>query len=492
MTANPLFLRRAAVWLLLGLTLAAYANSFAGAFLFDDYAVVLDDPRLQSIEAFRAGADTAIRLVTKATFLVDRWFYGNRPAGYHALNVLLHLASGLLLYRILTHPSLQRRAGAAAGATRRLVAFWTTAVFLLHPIATETVTYVSGRPTGLMTAWYLAAFLLFLEARVAALGSARQVIAVASAGVCLTLSLLAKEVAVVFPALLVLYEAVWLSPERPALRRALARIHVPLSAVVILFLAFAAFHQRYAFLFQYSLALRGWYENALTQANTVAYAVTLFVRPGHLNFDHDLPVFTSILQGPALLSIAALVSLVAAAVALARRAPLFSFGILWFFLHLAPTNSVLARYDLLSERNLYLPSIGLYLAATSAGIGCTRWLGARLRAAGVPGLRIIRHGRVVAWLTGAALVVGLVGATVSRNALYADPVAFWSDAVDKSPRKARPHTNLGHAWFVSGDVDRAIREFRLALALDPLDRVAQQNLLEAWTFKTRSGTQRQR
>jgi tetratricopeptide (TPR) repeat protein len=343
-----------------------------------------------------------------------------------------------------------------------------------------------------MTAWYLAAFLLFLEARVAEVGSARQAIAVLSAAACLALSLLAKEVAIVFPVLLVLYEAVWRHPERPALARVLVRIHLPLSAVVILFLSFAAFHQRYTFLFHYSLALRGWYENVLTQANTVAYAITLFVRPGHLNFDHDLPAYTSILQGPTLFSIAALTGLLAAAVALARRMPLFSFGILWFFLHLAPTNSVLARYDLLSERNLYLPSIGLYLAAISAGIGCTRWLGARLPTAGVPGLRIARHGRAVAWLVGAALVAGLVGATVSRNALYADPVAFWSDAVGKSPRKARPHTNLGHAWFVAGDVDRAIREFRLALALDPLDSVAQQNLLEAWTLKTRSGTQRQR
>ena len=491
MTANALLLRRGAVWLLLGLTVAAYANAFAGVFLFDDHAVVLDDPRLASVEAFRAGAATAIRLVTKATFLADRSFYGDRPAGYHALNLLLHLASGLLLYRILTHPSMQRSGGDADDAGRRRIAFWTTLLFLLHPIATETVTYVSGRPTGLMTAGYLAAFLLFLEARAAGLGSARQAVAVASAAGCLALSLLAKEVAIVFPVLLVLYEAVW-RPERQPPGRALLRIHLPLSAVVVLFLAFAAFHQRYAVLFHYSLALRGWYENVLTQASTIAYAITLFVRPGHLNFDHDLPVYTSILQGPTLLSIAALASLVAAAAALARRAPLFSFGILWFFLHLLPTNSVLARYDLLSERNLYLPSIGLYLAAVSSGVWITRWLGARLRTASAPGPKVARFGQVVAWPLRAALIVGLVGATVSRNALYADPVAFWSDAVGKSPRKARPHTNLGHALFEAGDLDGAIREFRLALALDPVDPVAQRNLLEAWKLKTQPDGRRPR
>jgi len=262
-----------------------------------------------------------------------------------------------------------------------------------------------------------------------------------------------------------------------------------LTAVVILLLAFAAFHERYAFLLHYSLALRGWYENVLTQANTVVYAITLFVRPWHLNFDHDLPVYTSILQGPVLLSIAVFVGLVAAAVGLARRTPLFSFGILWFFLHLTPTNSVLARYDLLSERNLYLPSIGLYLAAVSAGIESTRWLGTRLRAARAPGPRVAGFSRLAAWPTRPELVVGLVGETVSRNALYADPVAFWSDAAAKSPRKARPHTNLGHALSVAGDFDGAIREFRLALALDPQDPVAQRNLLEAWKLKTQQRRQ---
>jgi Flp pilus assembly protein TadD len=96
------------------------------------------------------------------------------------------------------------------------------------------------------------------------------------------------------------------------------------------------------------------------------------------------------------------------------------------------------------------------------------------------------HVRWWRWLSttlAAILIVGLSAATVARNRLYADPVLFWSDAVRKSPAKARPHTNLGHAWFEAGQVDRALDEFRSALALDPFDAVAQRNLLEAWKFK---------
>jgi hypothetical protein len=472
---NPQSLRGTAIWLLLCLSLLAYANSFAGVFQFDDRSVVLDDPRLHSFTAFGASAGETIRPFAKATFLVDRRIHGDRPAGYHALNLLLHLASGLLLYRILLHPALR--------VADRRIAFWTTLLFLLHPVATETVTYISGRPTGLMTCSYLAAFLLFLEARVAVPGSWRQMVTLAAALASVALSLLAKEAAIVFPALLVLYETVLGRPERAGLVAALRRVHVPLSAVVILFLGYAAFHDRYVYLFRYSLQLRGWYENLLTQANTVAYSITLFVRPARLNFDHDLPLYSSILQGPTLFSIAALAGLVAAAVVLARRAPLVSFGILWFFVHLLPTNSILPRYDLLSERNLYLPSIGLYLAGVASAVALSRRLGARLGTGGGSSW-LVRSGVAARRSMLAALVVGLVALTVSRNAVYADEVTFWSDAAGKSPRKARPHTNLGRAFYVAGDLDRAIEQFRIALTLDRLDQVAQQNLLETWTRKT--------
>ena len=239
------------------------------------------------------------------------------------------------------------------------------------------------------------------------------------------------------------------------------------------------------------MRLRSVYDNLLTQANVLVYAMTLFVRPTQLNFEHDLPLATSILQGPTPWSIATIAGLVALAIGLARRAPLVAFGILWFFLHLLPTNSVLPRYDLLSERNLYLPSIGLYLAAAASAVAIARWLGARMGEGGVARW-VTRRGRVVAASAGAALALGLLALTVSRNAVYADPVVFWSDAVAKSPHKARPHANLGVALSVAGDLERAIEQFRIALALDPLDPMAQRNLLETWNRATRPAGQAQR
>jgi len=472
--------RRLAFGTLLLVAVAAYANACAGVFLFDDRAVILDDARLASPAAFVAHVAETIRPFTKLTFLIDRQLYGDRPAGYHLLNILLHLASGVLAYRIV------RRLGASHDT-----AFWTAALFLLHPLATEAVTYVSGRPTGLMTCCYLAAFLLFLQARGTELSGWRRTVTVCAAVSCLALSLLAKETAVVFPALLALHEIV--VPPREAVAAGVdgdrvqrswgLALHLTLGGTVVVFLAAAALHARYAYLFRYGFGLRGFGENLLTQVTAVAYSLSLFVRPTRLTFDHDIPVPTSLLQQEPLAALFVLALLLGAAIVAARRLPLFTFGILWFFIHLLPTNSVFPRYDVLSERNLYLPSLGIYLAAVVAAAAMCRrvaaWWNARHRAAG----------RGVAWAAGAVqalaalLVLTLAGATVARNRVYSDPVLFWSDAAVKSPGKARPHTNLGHAWFEAGQIDRALDEFRISLALDPFDPVAQRNLLEAWKYK---------
>jgi tetratricopeptide (TPR) repeat protein len=470
--------RRLALGALLLVAVGAYANAFAGVFLFDDRAVILDDPRLASPGAFVAHVAETIRPFTKLTFLIDRQLHGNRPAGYHLLNLLLHLASAVLAYRIV------RRLGASVG-----IAWWTTALFLLHPIATETVTYISGRPTGLMTCCYLAAFLLFLRARRIGVCGWPWAVTTLSAAGCLALSLLAKETAIVFPALVALYEIV-IHPRTAdadgrnrAGRARTAALNLALGGTVVAFLAGAALHARYAYLFRYGLGLRGFGENLATQVTAVAYALSLFGWPARLNFDHDIPVAASLLAPRAAASLVLLAALLGSAIASVRRLPLFTFGILWFFIHLLPTNSVFPRYDVLSERNLYLPSLGLYLAAVAAVAALGRSITAvrdRRRPATSSDVRWWR------WLSttlAAILIVGLSAATVARNRLYADPVLFWSDAVRKSPAKARPHTNLGHAWFEAGQVDRALDEFRSALALDPFDAVAQRNLLEAWKIK---------
>ena len=134
---------------------------------------------------------------------------------------------------------------------------------------------------------------------------------------------------------------------------------------------------------------------------------------------------------------------------------------------------MLQREDLLSERNLYLPAAGLFLALASAWYALEKRIVDWVSEPRGLVLRVLRVLPIVV----AAL---FLSTTVARNAIYSDPVVFWTDAVNKSPAKSRPHVNLGHAYFVAGDLPRATDQFRIALALDPDNPAAQKGLRAAW------------
>ena len=209
----------------------------------------------------------------------------------------------------------------------------------------------------------------------------------------------------------------------------------------------------------------------MSEVHAVAYAVLLFFIPWKQNFDHDLPVFNSPFEWPLPLDLALLAGLVVGAIIAARRLPLSSFGVGWFLVLLLPT-SLIPRADLLSERNLYPAFVGLALVTVVLASRFVKWL-----------MRFVPHPRLVrlAATSGAiGLILVLACATYQRNLVYRDEISLWSDTIRKSPKKARAHNNLGHAYAMQGDWERPSKKFRMAARLDPDYALAQKNLREAY------------
>jgi tetratricopeptide (TPR) repeat protein len=443
-------------------TLAAFAGIFAGDFHFDDFSTILENPHLDGWQSFIDHLDHMVRPVLYATFLLDRSLYGNNPAGYHLLNLLLHMGSGLLIYLIFTR---------AAKENAPSVPFWSALLFLIHPMTTETVAYISGRASGLMSFFYLCAFFLYIKASEHQDAVKLRRLFLSGAVVSLILSLGSKETAVTFPFALLLWDLVIRRLRGTSLRTTILLGHLPFWIVLLLAAAWALVHPRYTALAQFSFTLRPFWDNALSELHAIAYALLLFFTPWNQNFDHDLPEFHSLTQWPLPLDLLLLFGAAAFALISWRRHPLVAFGLGWFFIQLLPI-SLIPRNDLLSERNLYLPSIGFLLAVVAIGLPIAQWLATIL-----PRPRLVQFGSMS---LAAALVLVLCLFTYQRNQLYHDQISLWSDAVLKSPNKARPHNNLGHAYALQGDWDRAIEEFRTAVRLDPDYILAQQNLRNAY------------
>ena len=451
------------MFLLVAVALAAYAGAFRGDFQFDDVSTILENPHLDRWSTFVGHLDHMIRPALYLTFFIDRVLYGDSATGYHILNLLLHLGCGILIYRILLRAVTERT---------QLVPLCVAVLFLIHPITTETVTYISGRASGLMAFWYLLALFFYIKTIECPRENLTGRVYYAGAIASFLLSLASKETAVTFPVVLLLWDFLVRRLDGATLRTAVRHDHLPFWLILLIVGAAMWNHPRYTYLAQFSVDIRSPWDNALSQVHAVTYGLLLYFLPWKQNLDHDLPVFHSPAQWPLPLDLMVLGALAVAAVVAVRRLPLIVFGLAWFVLQLLPTNSVIPRLDLLSERNLYVASIGLLLVAVLIGTFIVQGLS-----------RMLGHPRLIQFGVGTvslSLVVLLCFSTNARNNLYRDAVLLWSDVVEKSPGKARPHNNLGHAYAREGKWDLAIEEFRTALTLRPDYPLAQRNLRNAY------------
>lgn len=271
------------------------------------------------------------------------------------------------------------------------------------------------------------------------------------------LAVLTKETAITLPfALLICWKISnkgekWYPPADQA-------VHWALFFIILLAFILLPGHGR---LLEYSFDIRGISTNILAQINGITYLVSRFFMIDGLNIDPDLPVIKTF--SPKLLMQAVMLFLpVAAAVLYFKKAPWFSFGIFWFFLHLLPTNSIVPRLDVANERHLYLPSAGLFFIAA---VAFSKYYAGLKSKYTIPA-------KVLLVLTFTALSFY----TIKRNNVYKSETALWEDTVSKSPVNARAYNNLGYAYYLDARYNEAEKAFLDALRLKPDYVLARGNL----------------
>jgi hypothetical protein len=426
----------AAALLLVAIALA-WSTAWPGAFQFDDFRVVVQERDVHAWSSWWASMP-GIRPLTKASYTLN-WTLDPRPAGFVLFNVACHAASAVLVLALARRWWRDLAPASAGGAGPLLVAL----VFALHPAQTEAVTYVAGRSVALAGVLMLASLLAWERSRDA--GTAWQLASAALFGAALA----ARETAWTVPFAIVLVEA-----SRGQRIRAVAwalRWHLAVLAVALAAMAASPTYRR---LVATSLGLRGPLDNVVAQVDAIGYLVAHPLLTLRVNLDPDVALRP--FGATWWITAAVIAATVAAGFALLRRRPLVGLALLWFFLHLAPTNGVLARLDAANDRQLYLALVGPALLAAAVLARRPRALAAAL----------------------VAVPLALGAATMARNTDYGSEVALWEATSRASPGKARVWNNLGYAHAQAGDRERAAAAYERALVLDPLHEKARNNLLD--------------
>lgn len=432
-------------WFSVGLLLCAvcisYANALWGVFQFDDYNVIVNNPRIHSWSAWWQDVQHGIRPLLKFTYTLD-WTLGLGVVGFHLTNIFIHFCNVYLVWLLSCRFVAQQEALQAKAAVALLAAL----LFAAHPVHSEAVTYICGRSSALMTLFYLAGLLAYARGR----AHDNKIYLHLLTPLCMLLALGVKETAVTFPLALLAWELYSGGTLASAWRRQWSSWLLLVAGAV-----FFLWHDGYLAQMEISAGLNSLQGNMATQTLAFAYLLRQWLLPLWLNIDPDLPVlhdFSGLL--PQLMVLLAVIALM---LLTWRRRPWLSFALAWALLQLLPLYWFLPRVDVANERQLYLLSWPLALAVVAE---LSLWLKPR-----------------AFMFSTVLLLLALAALTVLRNQDYHSEVALWEATALYSPGKARVLNNLGYAYQLDGRAEEARVAYVKALQLDPHYYQARYNLL---------------
>jgi hypothetical protein len=356
------------------------------------------------------------------------------PTGYHVANIVLHFLTAVLVTLVCARLLLW----AGVGRTRRAVAAVVGgALFLLHPLQTESVAYISSRSETLSVALYCAAYVVFLYRPPGPVGLWRG----AAIGAFTAVALVTKEHTLTLPLLLVLTDLFW-NPKKLRENIGMYSFMLVIGVAGGIYIAWILVNSLSA---GFALAGLSPLTYFLTQCRVIWLYIGLFFYPVGQNIDTDFAVSHGLFDHATIFGLIGLLAAVGLAVRFRNRWPLASFGVLAFILLIAPTSSIIPITDVVAERRMYLPFIGLVLVC----------------------LEPLRRLAVAHAILLAVPLITISGwLTYQRNSLWGSPVALWADATTKSPRKVRPRFQLGYYYYYVGDCELAAQNFEIAAGLE--------------------------
>jgi tetratricopeptide (TPR) repeat protein len=270
-----------------------------------------------------------------------------------------------------------------------------------------------------------------------------------------------KETAVTLPAVIIAHEIMFFGKFSKRAGQVLLR-SLPFLLLLIVVPVFAHMSPVVTKNLLYESPPAGVY--VLTQMRVIAAYLRLLVWPVGQNLDYDFPLSESLLEPEVMGSALLIISLVALGILVRRSSPLIAFGIIWFFVTLSPTSSVVPLPDVIFEHRLYLPFVGFVFVLTG----------------------ILAISRKMTGIFVTALIVMILIFSVStyqRNKIWRNDLTLWSDTVAKSPQKARPRVNLATSYIKIEEYDRALTELAHAISLKPDYAAAHENLGVAYFHK---------
>ena len=482
--------------LILAVGCVVYSGIVFAPFVYDDFEYIVLNPAIENVDCITDTSNLkklplkedvykniVLRPVTYLTFAINRHFDGYSVVGYHLFNITIHLLNALLVYAItLLTINLNASLGGGAALTSQritsLMPLFAALLFVSHPLQTQSVTYITQRFSSLVAFFFLLSLALYIASGLSKT-TLRRLLFYLPALLAACIAMKTKENAFTLPMMILFYEYIFFNNNWKLRIATLAPFMLTMLIIPVTVMKLnTVFSQAAAISVEKSMDLVNYngisrWDYLFSQFGVIASYIRLLLFPINQSLVYDVPVQTSFFNFSVFMPFILIVAMLGSGIYLlyhSRKAKepvrtllcLTAFGIIWFFVTLSTESSIIPLDDFMVEQRVYLPSIGLILASVS---GMAMIFEKRHRAG---------FGMFVGLFS--VLVILLSITAYTRNRLWTDPIALWSDSANKSPTRPLAYQNLGLHFFNKRMVQESINAFSTAQRLDPAKIEATLNL----------------
>ena len=436
------------------LGLAVYINSINGKFICDDYSLIKENVSIKSFanlskifyknKKLKPKKNAFFRPLPLLTYAIDYSFWKLNVKGYHLTNILLHILVGMSIFWLIT-----------LIFKDQVLSFFTSLLFIVHPIHTEAVSYLSGRNDLLAVLFLLLCFICYT-----AFLKSNNFYLYPCILLSFFLALFSKENSLILPVLLILYHFTFHKEKKKNLFPLLSLFMINFC---YLFYRFGILRSTSSSQIPESTALS---LNSLTIAAAAPLGIILKKIPGFfvaitnyfkllllpfgLHLDYGEKIF-SFFHLKSLLGMSLLVSLLLVAFFMRKKNKIITFSILWFFLALLPVADFYPVFSFMAEHYLYLPSIGFFLLLAK-------------------GLTIVYKKTKFRIATIIFLII-LTGfyayLTVQQNTFWRTPLELYKRTLNYNPSSVWALTNLGSVYREMNQPEKSLKLLKKAVQLNP-------------------------
>jgi len=444
----------------------AYHNSLDGEFIYDDIPQIVNNPRIHSLPSLQQVL-SGRRPVSDLTLALNDYFHQQGVWGYHVVNVVIHILSGLTLFGLVRRTLIIRDSSRHHHNEPTFLALLIALLWLVHPLQTQSVNYTIQRSECLMGLFYLLTLYCVLrgtQSRHSANWYAISVIACA-------LGMGSKAVMVTAPLVILLFDRTFLASSFRELFRKRSLLYGGLfSTWLVLFICGVAQGvldpSRTSATVGFGFQDISPYQYALTQTEVILQYIKLSYWPASLCFDYNLKPATDLKQ--VILPALTILFLLIATVWMLIKNKGLGFVAACFFLILAPTSSFIPIKDMMFEHRMYLPLASIIIFTMIAGRTVC------IKVADRFSLR--RHDLLSAsGIFTCAIIIMLTTLTLQRNKVYRDGITIWRDVAKKRPNNPRPFIAIGASLLQQGRFEEAYTTSLKAIRIDKNNAEAHSN-----------------